>query len=305
MKTVYIVHGREWSPEHWWIAWLTKQLWDRWYVVYPLAMPSPTHPVIEEWVSLLDAKIQSYGNDVIIIGHSVGVQAILRRAQHLTKEQYFWLLISVAWWFDLTGLNEDERKIAETWLNDQNVDWTESATHFSTVKAIFSDDDPWVPISNSLQFHKLLWAEIVIESEMGHIYRRNPEKWYERLLRIVEDFNWELSDKKVVKKLSNNTDPMVHVLDRDGTELWSFPASKHESILDTAEKHWIDIWYSCRSGACFACACHVQKWFQQVDIGKFGYPLVDVDDGDCLTCISGLMDEARGMEWNEIIIKKF
>jgi len=52
-------------------------------------MPSPTHPVIEEWVSLLDAKIQSYGNDVIIIGHSVGVQAILRRAQHLTKEQYF------------------------------------------------------------------------------------------------------------------------------------------------------------------------------------------------------------------------
>lgn len=304
MKTVYIVHGREWSPEHWWIAWLTWQLWDRWYDVHPLAMPDPSKPIIEDRVSFLDKEIEYFGNDVVMIGHSIGVQAILRRAQHLTKDRYFGLLISVAWWFDLVGLSEEELKIAEPWLSEECGDRSISASHFSTIKAIFSDNDPWVPISNSLQFHELLWAEIIIESEMGHIYRKNPKKWYERLLNIVESFRWS-EDTTIVPTTTHTADPIIHVLDRDGTKLWSFPASKHESILDSAEKHGIDIGYSCRSGACFACACHVEKWFSQIDIGKFGYPLVDVDEQDCLTCISGLMDEARWMEDNEIVIKRF
>lgn len=85
----------------------------------------------------------------------------------------------------------------------------------------------------------------------------------------------------------------------------SFEASKHESILDTAEKHNIDIGYSCRSGACFSCACHSKQWFEHIDLGKFGYPLVDVDEGDCLTCIAWVMDDAWSGEDKEIIVKKF
>lgn len=98
---------------------------------------------------------------------------------------------------------------------------------------------------------------------------------------------------------------VIRVIDRDGQDLWLFPASKHESILDTAEKHNIDIGYSCRSGACFACACHVQSGYPHIDIGKFGYPLVDVDEWDCLTCISGINDDAWDWPQKEIIIKKF
>ena len=104
-----------------------------------------------------------------------------------------------------------------------------------------------------------------------------------------------------------NTDSqiIIKVVERDGTELGSFPASKHESILDTAEKHNIDIWYSCRSGACFSCACTVKKWFENIDIGKVGYPLVDVDEEDCLTCIAGINDDAWDGTAKEILLKKF
>lgn len=298
MKTVYIVHGWEWSPEHGWIAWLTKKLQEHGIEVYALLMPIPKAPEIESRVSHISSCIVAHGSEVSIIWHSLWVQAILRWAENLPTSISFGQLISVAWWFDLANLNEDELSIAKPWLSADNVNREKAASHFHDIKAIFSDDDPWVPVSNSLVFHQKLGAKIIMESGMGHIYRKNPEKWYDRLLDVVVNTReklWKVEEKQ----------PIIRVLDRDGTELWSFPASKHESILDVAEKHGIDIWYSCRSGACFACACHVEKWFPQVDIGKFGYPLVDVDEWDCLTCISGLMDEARWMEWNEIVVKKF
>lgn len=99
---------------------------------------------------------------------------------------------------------------------------------------------------------------------------------------------------------------IITVLDRDDTKMGSFEASKYESILDTAEKNNLDIGYSCRNGACFACACHVSSGYPYIDLGKFWYPLVDIDEWDCLTCIGGISDDT----WNndndvEITIKKF
>ncbi len=99
---------------------------------------------------------------------------------------------------------------------------------------------------------------------------------------------------------------IIKLLDRDWSDIGSFSANKHESILDTAEKSGFDIGYSCRNGACFACACHVQSGYEHIDLGKFGYPLVDVDEGDCLTCIGGIMDDTRDKDGPiEITIKKF
>jgi predicted alpha/beta hydrolase family esterase len=56
------------------------------------------------------------------------------------------------------------------------VNREKAASHFHDVKAIFSDDDPWVPVSNSIDFHEKLGAEVIMESGMGHIYRKDPEK---------------------------------------------------------------------------------------------------------------------------------
>ena len=108
------------------------------------------------------------------------------------------------------------------------------------------------------------------------------------------------------KKDDKDQKVIIKLLDRDGTNMGSFEASKHESILDTAEKNNLDVGYSCRNGACFACACHVSSGYQYIDLGKFWYPLVDVDEWDCLTCIWGITDDARNSDDPvEITIKKF
>lgn len=267
-----------------------------------LIMPNPKKPTIWEWVSYLNEKLSWLGQETVIIGHSVWVQTVLRWANTLQTSIKFKALINVAWWFTLQWLSDLEYAVAKERLDVDMIDRTKAVSHFWRIISLFSDNDQRVPVSDSLLFHEKLWSEIIIESQMGHIYWRDPEKSYPRLLDLVH----EVFVENIQTHNTNvNSDPIIHVLDRDWSELWSFPASKHESILDTAEKHGIDIGYSCRSGACFACACHVKQWFPQVDIGKFGYPLVDVDEWDCLTCISWLMDEAWGMQWNEIIIQKF
>lgn len=70
---------------------------------------------------------------------------------------------------------------------------------------------------------------------------------------------------------------VVHVVDREQQPLGSFVYDHHMSLLEAAEKNNISIGYSCRSGACFACACHVVVGADLVDVGRRDMPLVDVE----------------------------
>ena len=97
----------------------------------------------------------------------------------------------------------------------------------------------------------------------------------------------------------------VTVQDHDGSVLGEFLADRHQSLLESAEAAGIDIGYSCRSGACYACACKVTKGIEWLDIGQFGVPLVDLEEDDVLTCVCGVRDE-RWLDWQEhqVIIKR-
>jgi len=83
----------------------------------------------------------------------------------------------------------------------------------------------------------------------------------------------------------------VTVQDHDGSVMGEFLADRHQSLLESAEAVGIDIGYSCRSGACYACACHVDQGLEWLDIGQFGIPLVDLEEEDVLTCVCGVRDE--------------
>ncbi len=66
---------------------------------------------------------------------------------------------------------------------------------------------------------------------------------------------------------------------------------EEKSIIDVAEENWIELPYSCRSGACFSCCAEVTKWKEHLDLEKTGEALIDVEDNECLTCICGIKKE--------------
>jgi len=60
---------------------------------------------------------------------------------------------------------------------------------------------------------------------------------------------------------------------------------EEKSITDLAEENGVELPWSCRSGACFACCATVSKGKEHLDQNKTWEMLIDVDDDEVLTCI--------------------
>lgn len=171
MKRIIIVHRWGGSPDDDWYPWLKRELEAKGYEVNALKMPDTEQPQIDSWVSYLkDNSIIE--EDTILVGHSIGCQTILRVLE--SKGNKVKAVILVAPWLEITGLEtEEEKEIAQ--------EWTERKINFSKVKertnkiiCIFSDNDPYVPISNMQLFKDNLNALCLIEKNQLHF---NGEKY--------------------------------------------------------------------------------------------------------------------------------
>lgn len=81
-KKVYIIHGREGSPEHGWLYWLQEELIALGIQAKGLFMPHPEIPTIDDRVQTLQDQIIP-DPDTYIVAHSVGVQTAIRWLQTL------------------------------------------------------------------------------------------------------------------------------------------------------------------------------------------------------------------------------
>lgn len=166
VKRVFIVHGWGGSPEEGWFPWLKGELEKKGFVVNVLAMPDTDHPKIEKWVSFIAKAVGKADKDTFFVGHSIGCQTILRYAEKLNSE--IGGVVFVGGWFSLHGLETDEEKaIAKAWL-ETPVDLSKVKSIIKNVVAIFSDNDPWVPLDNVDVFKEKLGAKIIIEKKKNH-----------------------------------------------------------------------------------------------------------------------------------------
>ncbi len=176
MKTVYLIHRWDGNLESDWYPWLKTELEKLGHLVYILEMPNPEKPNIKKWVQILKKEIKNPNEETCLIGHSIGCQAILRYLETLDEHTKVGKIILVAGWLTLTGLEtEEERTIAKPWLEDK-ISLESAKEHTGQIIAIFSDNDPYVPLENAIIFEKELNAEIIIENNMGHFTEADGTK---------------------------------------------------------------------------------------------------------------------------------
>lgn len=85
-KAVYIVHGFGGMPNGGWRPWLMGRVGrDLDIFACSLKMPNPDNPKKAEWVKEISRNIQNTKEDVILVGHSLGVPAVLRYLESLPK----------------------------------------------------------------------------------------------------------------------------------------------------------------------------------------------------------------------------
>lgn len=171
MKRIYIIHGWNGSPNEPMLQWLKINLEKAGHKVTVPAMPEPDIPKIETWLRKLKEVIESDG-DTILIGHSVGCQAVLRYVETLPEGLKIAGVVLIAPWMELDAetIKEEGKgviEIARPWI-ETPINFEKVRNQIGQVVAIFSDDDKFVPLSQKALFEKELNAQTFIEHHKGH-----------------------------------------------------------------------------------------------------------------------------------------
>ena len=168
MKRAIIVHGWEGHPNEAWFPWLKANLEPRGFHVEIPQMPTPETPKIETWVPFLASVVGTPDADTYLIGHSIGVQTILRYLE--TIDTSIGGVLAVAGFFNLKpgsiGSPEDIQ-MAQPWLKTP-MDFEKIRKNAGQITAIFSDNDKYVSLENADAFKEKLGAKTIIEHNRGH-----------------------------------------------------------------------------------------------------------------------------------------
>jgi len=170
MKRVFIIHGWDGSPDEPMLRWLRRQLEEKGFSVIAPEMPISDTPDIEVWIEKLKRAIKDPDEQTYFIGHSIGCQALLRYMEKLSLRVKVGGVIFIAPWIHLkpeTFENEEVEEIAKPWL-ETPINFDRIKMRFKKMVCVFSDNDPFVPLSDKDIFKEKLNAEIIVESKKGH-----------------------------------------------------------------------------------------------------------------------------------------
>lgn len=163
MKKVFLIHGFEGSPNGGWRPWLMGELEKHDIYACALPMPSPSQPICDEWVNEIKRMMDiSMGDEIYLVGHSLGVPAILR---YLESEQSRNIAGAVL----VSGPSEknNNRKI-DTFI-EASFDYQKARSKCGKFLIIHGDNDPNVPMSNAETLSKELNGKLLVVPNGGHL----------------------------------------------------------------------------------------------------------------------------------------
>src|SRR3989338_1291793 len=179
MKRGFIVHGWDGYPEEGWFPWLKKELEERsfsaqggpasgWEVHVP-QLPDAGTPRIYNWVPALANAVSTPDTQTYFVGHSMGCQTIARYLETLPEGVQVGGAVFVDGFFKRLTIEQDPetQEIGKHWL-ETPLDLKKVKSHLPKSIAIFSDDDPFVPLDNKDDFKTQLASKIIIEHQMNH-----------------------------------------------------------------------------------------------------------------------------------------
>jgi hypothetical protein len=181
-KRVFIIHGWASYPEECWFLWLKRELEKRGIKAEVPLMPDAEAPKINKWVSFLEKLVGTPDEETYFVGHSIGVQTIFRYLEKIGT--IVGGVLAVAGFYTLTDdafEDEEDKQTAKPWL-ETPIDNEKVKKNANKIIAIFSDNDPFVPLQNEDYFKERLSAETIIVKGKGHIGGSDNIKEYPLIL---------------------------------------------------------------------------------------------------------------------------
>ena len=170
MKKVFIVHGFKSTPNNGWRSWLMSELSKENIYCCALPMPNPLEPKKEEWVNLISQFCSNPGDEIYLVGHSLGVPAILRYLEAIDENKKIMGAVLVS------GPIKKVSETEETHVVRVTDEFYQGGFDFEKIKfksdkfvIIHGDDDPKVPVDNAETLSKELAGKLVLIKNGKHL----------------------------------------------------------------------------------------------------------------------------------------
>ena len=190
---VLIVHGFEGTPNGGWRPWLMGQLALEDVYACALPMPSPATPMKEEWIeevrrasfSRMTLGASAPDESIFLVGHSLGVPAILQYLQALPEGVTIGGAVLVSGPFQ--HLQEEEYKATANFF-EPAFDFEKIKKACKKFTVIHGDNDPVVPFTDAGKFGKVLSCEVISIPNGGHL--NGSSGWRELPAAFTVLTNW-------------------------------------------------------------------------------------------------------------------
>lgn len=165
MKQLLFVHGWNGHPDRGWKLWLKKEVEAQGYKAFFPHMLTNEHPDRDQWVHQIAEIVKTPDASWTLIGHSLGVPAILRYLQILEKDESVGTVILIA------GPTESLRTKTHEEIDpffEEGFAWEKirgKARHFVVVH---SREDNVVPVQQAIELAKNLRVEPILVDGYNH-----------------------------------------------------------------------------------------------------------------------------------------
>lgn len=175
------------NPDAVWYPWLKNELENKGFDVKVPKLPETDKPRIQNWVTSLAETVGNLDEETYFIGHSIGCQTIARYLEQLPDDIKVGGVVFVAGFFKrLTGIDDPDEKETEMHWLETPIDLKKVSKHFNKSIAIFSDNDPFVPLDNQDDFKNKLGSEIIIEHNKEHFDGQEVPAVLEAVLKLSD-----------------------------------------------------------------------------------------------------------------------
>ncbi len=161
-KKLIIVHGWEGSPDSDWLPWLRGEMERKGWEVHVPALPNTNEPKIYEWLPSLAQVTGKVDENTFMVGHSLGCITIIRFLENLGGEDSVGGAILVA------GFDSALKYKELITFYEAPINWEKAKNKCKKFVSIHSEDDPFVPVDNSVRLKEHLGAKKIVVNGFRH-----------------------------------------------------------------------------------------------------------------------------------------
>ena len=166
MKKVFIIHGFQGRPNSNWFPWLMEELSKDKIYACVLPMPTPDSPIKDEWVKTIKDVVETPNEEIFLVGHSLGVLAILNYLETLNKNNKIGGAVLASG--PISKIEEEGYEQVNSFRNEA-FDFDHIKNVCKNFVVIHGDNDTNVPFSDAVELSNKLSCELISISNGGHL----------------------------------------------------------------------------------------------------------------------------------------